>query len=102
MRRLTSFVFEVFDRRRDDNVTNVRNDVDDDKTAAALPPYTFESYADALSDLLHLFSADLLQIENTVQVQCDLLFVSSIAEFANISLTFAKVKYQFLLLADLG
>jgi hypothetical protein len=63
LHRLASFVARVFDRRRDDSVNNVR---DDDKSA--LPPFTFEAYAEGLSNLLQLFSADLLQVENTVQV----------------------------------
>lgn len=67
LRRITTFIAQVFDRRQDDNVMNVRGKIGDDKKAA-LPPFTFESYADSLSGLLHLFSADLLQIENTVQV----------------------------------
>jgi hypothetical protein len=62
LHRLTSFISRVFDRRQDDSVNNVRDD------NSPLPPCTFEAYAEGLSDLLQLFSADLLQIEDIVQV----------------------------------
>ena len=67
LRRIASFVARVFDRRSDDNVNNVRNDVDA-KSTTLLPPFTFEAFAEGLSDWLSLFSADLLRIENIVQV----------------------------------
>lgn len=53
--RLFSFVSHVLDRRQDTDTSDFEK-----------PPFTYEAYAEALTNVLTLFSADLLSIESKV------------------------------------
>jgi hypothetical protein len=65
LRRLVAFVNVVFDRRHDDSVNNLR-DAGGDAPAAAtpLPPFTFEAFADGLSDLVPILRISLSGLKN--------------------------------------
>ena len=57
LRNLHQFISDVLDRRRDPGGIS-----DQDK-----PPFTYESFAEALSNVFNLFSADLLEIEKKLK-----------------------------------
>ena len=57
LRNLHFFISETLDRRKD------KSGIED----CEKPPFTYEAFAEALSNVLNLFSADLLEIERKIK-----------------------------------